>query len=128
MSEPVRIYQLKIALPYIEPPIWRRLEVPGTMTFDALHEIKVGKVSAPEPGVQYPRCTGGEHACPPEDCGGFPGYLNLLETLANPKHPEREEMLEWIGGEWNPETFDIDAVNAKLKPRTRKAAKTVKRK
>ncbi|MGH8699874.1 MAG: plasmid pRiA4b ORF-3 family protein [Burkholderiales bacterium] len=89
---------------------------------DWLHEIKVEKIAASEPSVQYPRCTGGARACPPEDCGGFPGYQNVLEAMADPKHPEHEEMLEWIGGEWDPEAFDMDAVNARLQPRKRRAA------
>ena len=92
-----------------------------------IHEIKVEKVFAPEPGVQYPRCTGGARAGPPEDCGGFPGYMNILEAIGNPRHPEREEMLEWIGGEWDAEAFDIDAVNAMLKPRKRKSARRGKK-
>ena len=32
------IYELSVALPYIVPTIWRRLEVLGTMTFDDLHD------------------------------------------------------------------------------------------
>lgn len=91
------------------------------------HDIKVEKVFIPEPDVQYPRCTGGERACPPEDCGGFPGYLNLLEVMADPKHPERGEMTEWIGEDWDPEVFDLDAVNKVLVPRKRKSAKRAKK-
>ncbi len=193
MAAAARIYQLKISLPYIKPSIWRRLEVPGAITFcdlhdaiqtamdwedahlwafyvgktevspaseqmdfpgvpqaqpadgttldqmlagrrikfryvydmgdDWLHEVKVEKVFAPEPKVVYPRCTGGERACPPEDCGGFPGYFHLLEATADPKHPEHNEMIEWVGEEWDPEAFDLDAINAALKPRSRRPRK-----
>lgn len=90
------------------------------------HEIKVEKVLAPDREIAYPRCTGGARACPPEDCGGFPGYENLLEVLANPRHPERKETLEWIGGEWDSEAFDMDAVNARLQPRGRKSGRRPK--
>lgn len=33
------IYQLKITLKYIKPPIWRRVEVRDSMTFYDLHRI-----------------------------------------------------------------------------------------
>ena len=32
----------------------------------------------------------------------------------NPKHEQHEEMLEWIGGEFDPEAFELEAVNKEL--------------
>lgn len=53
----------------------------------------------------------GKGACPPEDCGGPHGYLNMLKIINTPQHPEREEMREWLGMEegeiWNSDFFDI---------------------
>ncbi|MFH1845252.1 MAG: plasmid pRiA4b ORF-3 family protein [bacterium] len=60
---------------------------------------------------RYPMLTGGKRACPPEDCGGVPGYYHLLDVLENPNHPEHEELLEWSGGEYEPEKFNIQEVN-----------------
>lgn len=37
----------------------------------------------------------GEGACPPEDCGGAPGYEELVKTLADPGHPEHLQMSSW---------------------------------
>ena len=68
-----------------------------------------------EPGAGYARCVDGKRACPPEDCGGPWGYGELLEIIADPKHPEHEERMEWMGGEFDPEAFDPDAVNAELR-------------
>jgi len=51
------------------------------------------------------------HNCPPEDCGGVWGYANFLEAIGDPNHQEHEEFLEWIGGEFDPEEFDLDLVN-----------------
>jgi Plasmid pRiA4b ORF-3-like protein len=62
------------------------------------HEIEVEKILPPEPGVHYPICLAGERAGPPEDIGGVWGYANMLEVLADPNHPDREEMLDWPGG------------------------------
>jgi len=176
------IYQLKITLREIRPPIWRRIQVPGTITFhelhliiqramgwwnehlhqyiinnvyylepdpdtstediderkavlaqvvrrekakflyeydfgdDWLHDILVEKLMNPEPGKQYPICCAGKRACTPEDCGGPWGYYNLLEAVGDPSHPEHEELLEWVGGEYDPEAFDLNEVNEELKP------------
>ena len=48
----------------------------------------------------------GEHAGPPEDCGGPYGYAVLLAALRNPKHPEHAEMREWAG-DFDSERFDL---------------------
>ncbi|MDX1251210.1 MAG: plasmid pRiA4b ORF-3 family protein [Gammaproteobacteria bacterium] len=81
------------------------------------HDIKVEKILNAEPGVHYPVCLAGKRACPPEDCGGVPGYEYLLEILSDPQHEEYEERREWLGGEFDPEAFDIDGVNRGLRER-----------
>lgn len=78
------------------------------------HELKVEKVLAGEKGKRYPACLAGKRASPPDDCGGPPGYERLLEVLRDPKHEEHEEMREWIGGDFDPEAFDLETVNREL--------------
>ncbi len=180
-AKPADIYQLKITLQDIRPPIWRRVQVSSDVTLAKLHRIiqevmgwfdshlhqfivdrayygtpdseasyeirneKKVKLSElplkpkakflyeydfgdgwehkilledilqPKPDVRYPVCIGGERACPPEDCGGVPGYADFLEAIRNPDHEEHEETLEWIGGEFDPEAFDLEAVNLGLR-------------
>jgi len=63
--------------------------------------------------ARVPRCVAGRRACPPEDCGGVPGYEQALEILANTAHPEHQELLVWIGN-FDPKRFDLEAVNAEL--------------
>jgi len=87
------------------------------------HAILVEKVLPPEPGVAYPICVGGKLQGPPEDCGGIPGYYNLLEAIRDPAHQEHEEMLDWVGGEFNPETFSAEDVNQRLAPLQRRPPK-----
>ena len=73
----------------------------------------VEKVLAPEPGVSYPRILTGRRACPPEDVGGVWGYEGFLEAIKDPNHSEHDEYLEWVGGDFDPEEFDLaDAVQA----------------
>jgi hypothetical protein len=182
-----RVYQLKISLMETDPPIWRRLRVPGSTTLSRLdriiqtamgwtnshlHTFTVGGVLYSDPDPEWeievkderrarlgqiateegeafvyeydlgdswrhqvlveevqigsdvaegPVCLAGERACPPEDCGGVQGYYETLECLRNPRHPEYEDTKTWIesmaGGPFDPDTFDIEAVNAVLKAR-----------
>ena len=79
------------------------------------HEVTVEKVLPPDAGFKHPVCLGGANACPPDDCGGMGGYYNLLEALADSKHPEHADLKEWIGGEWHPARFDRDEANNGLK-------------
>jgi predicted XRE-type DNA-binding protein len=179
-SAPSRVYQIKVTLTGSEPPIWRRLVVPGSISLAALHrilqismgwdddhlhafqaakrrarrwpepgeldlddeervhldqvlareksvmvymydfgdswehDIVVEKILASSDGVGVPSCIGGERACPPEDSGGVWGYDNLLAAIRDSTHPEHKMMLDWVGDEFDPERFDIDAVNARL--------------
>lgn len=88
------------------------------------HSIAVEKVLAPEPGLAYPVCTAGRLHGPPEDCGGIPGFYNLLEAVRDPAHDEHEEMLEWIGEGFDPDAFSADEVNRRLTPFQRRKAKS----
>ncbi len=81
---------------------------------DWLHEIVVEKVLTPETGMKYPVCIAGKRACPPDDCGGIWGYSDMLEALADPNHPEHDSLSEWIGGPFDAEAFDLDAINGRL--------------
>jgi hypothetical protein len=173
------IYQLKITLDEVEPTVWRRVEVPATITLARLHDVIQGamgwsdshlhefrtggrdygqpdpdwdlgrkvyddrrarldrvvstrgstflyvydfgddwqhivKVEAIRPaqaGVTYPRVTGGARACPPEDVGSVPGYERFRQAIADPSDEEHDDMLEWIGGEFDPEAFEVDSAN-----------------
>ena len=184
-AQPTAIYQIKVTLQNIHPPIWRRFLVPDNLTLGTLHHIIqaamdwedyhlhqfiVGKrpfwvfYGAPDPDYvdeemkdeqqaklnqivtgekfkfvyeydfgdswehllvvekilpvdhqqQYPVCIKGKRACPPEDVGGVWGYAMFLEALANPEHPDHEMYTEWVGGEFDPEHFDLDEINRRL--------------
>jgi Plasmid pRiA4b ORF-3-like protein len=78
------------------------------------HELLVAKRLPLDEGKRSPVCLTGKRACPPEDCGGVWGYASFLEAIHDPEHPEHKEMLEWIGGEFGPEVFDLDEVNVEL--------------
>jgi hypothetical protein len=174
-----RVYQLSITLKGIRPPIWRRVQVPGSLPlarfhdviqavfgwtdthlhqffiagetygqpddFDQAvedesgitwaqalgtgtkrflyvydfgdnweHDVVVEKIVAGNSGSERPLCLGGKRDRPPEDCGGAPGYRNFLEAIRDPGHEEHAAMLEWVGGSFDAEAFDLAAVNRAL--------------
>jgi hypothetical protein len=71
-----------------------------------IHDVVLEGIGDRQPKTKYPRCTAGARACPPEDCGGPPGYFDLLAPLADPTHEEHENVVDWIGGAFDPESFD----------------------
>ena len=180
MTNSKTIYQLKISLRDIRPPIWRRVQVQSSITLSQLHliiqaamgwynchlhsfsiqgidygkfdpeygldmedenkaklnqvvtqekskfsytydfgdgwehSILVEKILPKEPKVSYPLCIKAKRACPPEDCGGAWGYIEFLEAIQNPQHPEHESFQEWIGGNFDSEACDLQEINQRL--------------
>jgi hypothetical protein len=78
------------------------------------HQIVVEKILPRQADTHYPVCLKGARACPPEDSGGVWGYEEFLEALKKPDNPEYEEQVEWIGKDFDPEYFDIEAINQVL--------------
>ena len=64
--------------------------------------------------AKSPICLDGERACPPEDCGGPPGYFDYLAALADPQDERHEEMLEWRGP-FDPEAFDAKKATKEMR-------------
>ncbi len=178
-------YQLKVSLLYCAPLIWRRIQVPGSMTLSRFHhviqlcmgwtdshlhqfmigrrsygpanvgnhwsaikdldeskftlnelesdirqrcmytydfgdswehEIRIESASAPgEKPLKHSVLLAGEHACPPEDIGGPPGYENFVETISDPENENYEEMRDWYSSDFNPDFFEIGQINKVLK-------------
>jgi hypothetical protein len=75
-----------------------------------VHEIELEAIGTRERGKKYPRCLDGRRACPPEDCGGPPGYADLLATIADPASEEYAETMEWLGGRFDAEAFTPERV------------------
>ena len=59
-----------------------------------------------DPAASYPRCLGGARRCPPEDVGGSYRFAEFLKIVANRRHPEHKEMMEWVGGSFDADDFD----------------------
>jgi Plasmid pRiA4b ORF-3-like protein len=78
------------------------------------HKILLEKILPFDTKTVLPVCIKGKRACPPEDCGGIWGYEELLEIISDSKHPEHESMLEWLGGSFDPDEFDLEDINDDL--------------
>src|SRR5665213_1684672 len=78
------------------------------------HEVVVESIEPAAPVLKYAVCLEGQRACPPEDCGGVWGFSSMLEALADAGHEEHAEYVEWTGGSFDPEAFDLAAINATL--------------
>ena len=126
--------QIQIGLPYEyedgdailvgwQIPITRYLTDPGQVIeyeYDFgdswVHEILFEGILIKEKDIKYPLCLAGERACPPEDCGGVPGYYNILEILSDPNDDEYEDTVTWLEGEitryhpFRPDDFDPEQV------------------
>jgi len=77
-------------------------------------DIKLLSVEDVQPKALYPRCLAGERAGPPEDCGGLPGFEELLAARKNPRSKQAKELLAWAGTDWDPEKFDMTLSNKTL--------------
>ena len=51
--------------------------------------------------------------------------VTLLRTLRNPQHKLHEELLEWVGEDYDPEKFSIEAINRILHGRKKRAARSL---
>ena len=74
-------------------------------------------IEQPQPALdagRYPACIAGRRNCPPEDCGGPWGYAELLAAIADPAHPEHADQRAWLGEDFDPEEFDVDAADADI--------------
>lgn len=78
------------------------------------HRLVVEKILLGQERLRYPICLKGKRACPPEDVGGVWGYENFLKAIQDLEHEEHEDYLNWIGGEFDPEAFNVDEVNDRL--------------
>jgi pRiA4b ORF-3-like protein len=79
------------------------------------HEVLYEGCLRADPAASYPLCLEGERACPPEDVGGTSGYRECVKVIANPKHRERNEYLDWTGGWFDPEEFDPEMATKRMK-------------
>jgi hypothetical protein len=78
------------------------------------HRIIVEQTGNAKTGAIYPQFLGGERRCPPEDCGGPPGYFEFIENIARKNSKKAKEALEWYGGPYDPDDIDEQQIKITL--------------
>lgn len=95
----------------------RDLLRPRKTTIDYLYDfgddwelrLTVTRPRAGELGVLYPRYVAGERNSPPEDCGGLPGFYDLLDARDDEDHERHEEADDWLD-DYDAATIDIEPI------------------
>lgn len=83
---------------------------------DWRHRVVVQERLAADPERNgWPMCIAGANACPPEDVGGTPGYLDFLQAMRDPTHPEHLRYWRWNGGPFDPAAFSLNEANRAIR-------------
>jgi hypothetical protein len=78
------------------------------------HRINLVEVAAFKGPLDSPWCLEGANACPPEDVGGEPGYMDFVQAVSDPTHADYLRMIQWYGGPFDPKAFNLLEVNQRL--------------
>ncbi|MGV8826650.1 plasmid pRiA4b ORF-3 family protein [Methylibium petroleiphilum] len=80
------------------------------------HRVAVEKRLAADPERNaWPMCIAGANACPPEDVGGPPGYLDFVQAMHDPTHQDHLQMWRWNGGPFDPSAFSLNDANRAIR-------------
>ena len=86
---------------------------------DWRHRIVVEKIAPLDPGVRYPRCTGGRRAAPPaEDIGGIWGLEEIVYLVGHPEEDPPEHLEDVVcdlrDQGYDPNEFDPGELTSRL--------------
>ena len=91
------------------------------------HLVRVEKRTPGGDQDHVPVCLAGENAAPLDDSGGIAGYYQWLDALRDESDEMHEDAIDWLGEDFDPTHFDLNAANkalaAAFKPAPRKPRK-----
>jgi hypothetical protein len=79
------------------------------------HRVVIESIGSAVSPLTYPQFLGGERRCPPEDCGGIPGYYEFLEKISAKAAKKREAAFAWYGGPYDPDDIEEQNINHRLR-------------
>jgi hypothetical protein len=79
------------------------------------HELVLEKILEYDREIKYPVCLAGKYNCPPEDCGGAPGFYEMVQAFSDKNHPEHDDVVEWLGEDYDPFYFSAEETTSLLK-------------
>ena len=91
----------ELLAPYLIDETYRTFRYVYDFGDDWVHDVKFYGVYRIPEETEGLRCLGGGRACPPEDCGGIPGYVEIVSGV----HEFQEAYADF-----DPEAFDCEAV------------------
>jgi hypothetical protein len=78
-----------------------------------MHRLQIALFRIGENTYEEPRggdaCENRLPSCPPEDVGGPGGYAQMLTALGDPTAEGGLDLLDWLGGPFDPEALDLAA-------------------
>lgn len=82
------------------------------------HVLMLEEIVEPAPGAPRARVVDGDRAAPLEDCGGIPGYEDLVTALADPEKPDHTHLVEWYlevygvsPADFDPAQLEVEALD-----------------
>jgi hypothetical protein len=93
----------------------RRMEYVYDMGDDWEHRVIVERLTVPIFEVNYPQFLGGEWRCPPEDCGGIPGYYEFMKNVTSKRKDKRAHAIAWYGGPYDADDIGEATIVAALR-------------
>lgn len=108
---PRQIYQLRVTLDGVRPPVWRRVLVPGAYTLDRVHRVIQHSMGWWDYHLHAFEIDGVQYGTPdPNGMGGF-GVIDELDTrLDSVARPGESFRYTYDYGDWWEHTVTVEAV------------------
>lgn len=103
-SSPGDVDAEKVSLGKLLPEVGSRVDFSYDFGDGWRHRVVTEAI---QPAPSEVKVLAGRNNCPPDDVGGPWGYADFVAAITNVEHPEHQEMLDWVGGSFDPKHFEL---------------------